>query len=87
MRHKISNKGILRDYLYLNDLTIKELAEKINYAPHHLSSYMVGRHRMGMKCALMIEKFTKGKLTAEQLMKENVKIVPESRKRSIAKKH
>ncbi len=62
---------LLRDYLYFNRVTIKKFAESLELSPQHLSGYMCGKLRVSRKVSRAIERATAGKVTAEEIMKNN----------------
>ena len=60
-----------RDYLYFEKITLKSFAESIELSPAHLSGYSRGKLRVSKKVARAIERATNGKVTAEEIMKNN----------------
>jgi len=61
----------LRDYLHFEKMTQKKFAESIDINPLHIGAYIHGRVRLGKKTARAIERVTQGKVTAEEILKDN----------------
>lgn len=66
----------LRDYLNEmrygeKKLTIKKFAESIELSPMHITNYLHKRTPVSKKVARAIERITEGKVTADEVMKEN----------------
>jgi DNA-binding transcriptional regulator YdaS (Cro superfamily) len=61
----------LKDYLYFEEIMVKDFAKSIDYSPIHISGYLNKRHRLSKKAARMIDHATGGKVTAEEIMLGN----------------
>lgn len=61
----------LRDYLHFERIKIKKFADSLELSSSHITNYLHGRNRMSRKVARAIERVTEGKVTAEQIMKDN----------------
>ena len=59
----------LREYLFINRLSVKEFSEKVDYSRTHISGIMHGKLKPSPKLARRIEKETNGEVTIEELMK------------------
>jgi len=59
----------LREYLFVNRLTVKEFSEKLDYSRTHLSGVIHGKLSPSRKLARAIEKATSGQVTAEEMMR------------------
>ena len=56
-----------RSYLYLNKIMVKDASEQIGYNPVYVSSILCGRNKYGKKIAKEIERFTGGKIKANDI--------------------
>lgn len=56
----------LRDYLHVNRLTVKEMADRLRYTRTHLSMIVNGKAFPSPRLAEDIEKFTEGKVKTSQ---------------------
>lgn len=61
----------LREWLTEKNTSLRGFSEEINYSFHHVLGSLTGRFKMGKKLAKAIEKGTKGKFKAEDLIKDN----------------
>ena len=61
----------LRDYLHFEHIKLKDFAASIEMCITHISGYINGRIRVSKKVARAIERQTPGKVTAEEVMKNN----------------
>lgn len=59
----------LREYLFRKRLTVKQLADKLEYSRTHLSQIVNGHIKPSPRLAKSIEKETDGEVTAEELLK------------------
>lgn len=58
----------LVDYLHKHKLTRKEFAELIDVHPTHLRSVIVGVYPVSKKMSRLVEKATKGAVTASEIV-------------------
>jgi DNA-binding transcriptional regulator YdaS (Cro superfamily) len=61
----------LRDYLHFERISLTKFSRSLELTMTHLSGYLNGRIRVSKKVARAIERITEGKVTAEQVMKDN----------------
>lgn len=59
----------LKDYLYINRMTINQFSELIGYSRNHISGIINRRLKPTKKLAQYIEKMTNGEVKVEDLMK------------------
>lgn len=71
LQQQIGEYMNLREYLFRERLTKKAFAKKINYSPVTLSLYVSGKIRLSKRLADIIEKASDGKVTAEEILKDN----------------
>lgn len=71
---------ILKDYLYFNDILIKDFAATMGYTPIYMGMVVKGTTKVTLKLAKAIEFHTAGKVTAEEVMSYK-----KQKKRSIRK--
>lgn len=60
----------VEEYLEEKKMTLTDFCKKINYHITHVCSVLKGRRKAGAKLIDAIEKETKGKVTAETLVKK-----------------
>ena len=61
----------LKLYLTKNNLTVTEFAELINYSRTHLSAVINGTQNASPKLAKLVQKYTNGEVTAQEVMGES----------------
>ena len=61
----------LRDYLHFERITIRKFADSLELSASHVTNYLHGRNRVSKKFARAIQRITNGKVTAEEIMKDN----------------
>lgn len=62
----------LREFLFYNDVTLKEMAETLEITPRYLGMISRGK-KPSAKVAKHIERYTKGKVKADSLIKIKLK--------------
>lgn len=61
----------LYEYLWKNRIRVKDFADKMHITPAFLSKYLNGKYRFSEKTARLVERFSNGEVTADQVLKEN----------------
>jgi ribosome-binding protein aMBF1 (putative translation factor) len=59
----------IREFLFSNRMSVKELAEKLDVHPNHITAIKNGRYKAGKKLARDIETLSGGGIKAEELRK------------------
>ena len=65
---QISENTSLKNYLYINNIMLRDASEKMGYNPCYMSRLINGRCPYGKKIAVLIEKFTDGKIKADDIV-------------------
>jgi DNA-binding transcriptional regulator YdaS (Cro superfamily) len=58
----------LRDYLRIMNIKQNIFAERVGMAPATISNYIKGKRKPSAKNALVIERYTSGKVTVEDFV-------------------
>ena len=56
-----------REYIFYNQLRIKDVAKELDLAPSYLSQMLHGHTRWSSKTARAVERYTKGMIKAQEL--------------------
>lgn len=59
----------LREYLFVNRISVKEFSKSVDYSRTHLSGVVNGKLKPSKKLARAIEKATQGEVSIEELTK------------------
>lgn len=60
----------LREYLFKHRISVKDFAEKIEYARTHVSQIVHGKRKPGKRLAKAIEMATEGEVTVKELLEK-----------------
>lgn len=60
----------LREYLFINRLSVTEFSEKLEYSRTHLSAIIHGKLKPSKRLAKAIEKATNGDVTIQEVLSE-----------------
>ncbi len=61
----------LKDYLYFEEITIRDFAKSIDYSPVHICAYLNKRQHLSKKAARIIQTATGGKVSYDDVLNGN----------------
>jgi transcriptional regulator with XRE-family HTH domain len=63
----------LKLFLFLNNVSARDLARAINYAPATISNYIAGKRPISRRVAALISEYTLDSISIEELLADNPK--------------